>query len=114
MELNKKTVIVTGASSGIGEAAALLFAAEGAQVVLGARRAGNLEIVAQRVQSAGGEVAWLAGDVREHGYAQALVDLAMGKFGKLDGAFNNAGAVGAMTPVPDMDVADWNDVIATT
>lgn len=113
MELNKKTVIVTGASSGIGEAAALLFAAEGAQVVLGARRAGNLEIVAQRVQSAGGEVAWLAGDVREHGYAQALVDLAMGKFGKLDGAFNNAGAVGAMTPVPDMDVADWNDVIAT-
>ena len=113
MELHDKTIIVTGASSGIGAAAAGLFAAEGAQLVLGSRRVENLEIVAERINSAGGEAVWLAGDVREHGYAQALVDLALSKFGKLDGAFNNAGAVGAMTAVAEMEVADWNDVIAT-
>jgi NAD(P)-dependent dehydrogenase (short-subunit alcohol dehydrogenase family) len=113
MELHEKTIIVTGASSGIGAAAAKLFAAEGAQLVLGARRAENLEMIAERINSAGGKAVWLAGDVREHGYAKALVDLALSKFGKLDGAFNNAGVVGGMTPVSEMEIADWNDVIAT-
>ena len=73
MELDKKTIIITGASSGIGEAAASLFAAEGANVVLGARRADRLRAVADRIGSAGGRSAWLAGDVCDETYAQALV-----------------------------------------
>lgn len=113
MELKDKTLIITGASSGIGEAAADLFAAEGAQVVLGSRRRENLETVAERITAAGGHAVYLAGDVREEGYAQALVDLAISHFGKLDGAFNNAGMVGAMAPASEMQLANWNDVLAT-
>ena len=113
MELDKKTIIITGASSGIGEAAASLFAAEGANVVLGARRADRLRAVADRIGSAGGRSAWLAGDVCDETYAQALVDVALERFGTLDGAFNNAGAVGPMSPVVEMSLQTWNDVIAT-
>lgn len=111
MELENKAIIVTGASSGIGAAAARLFAAEGANVVLGARRAAQLEAVAARINREGGRAVFLAGDVRDEGYAQSLVDLAVDEFGMLDGAFNNAGAVGEMAPIPDMAIANWDDVI---
>lgn len=113
MELRGRTIIITGASSGIGEAAAKLFAVEGANVVLGARRAARLKDVADRIVADGGRAAWLSGDVREEGHAQALVDLALSTFGGLDGGFNNAGAVGEMTSVAEMDLANWNEVIAT-
>ena len=113
MELKDKTIIITGASSGIGEAAAGLFAVEGARLILGSRRRDNLEIIADRISAEGGHAVYLAGDVREEGYAQALVDLAVREFGTLDGAFNNAGMVGPMAPVGEMELADWNDVVAT-
>ncbi len=113
MELKNKTIIITGASSGIGEAAASLFAAEGANVVLGARRGDRLQMIEHRLSGAGRRSAWLAGDVREEGYAQALADLALARFGSLDGAFNNAGSVGEMSSVVDMTLETWNDVIAT-
>lgn len=113
MELKGKTIIITGASSGIGEAAAILFSGEGASVVLGARRGDRLQLVEHRIRSTGGRCAWLDGDVRDEGYAQALVDLAIERFGALDGAFNNAGSVGEMRPVAEMTLQAWNDVIAT-
>lgn len=113
MELDNKTIIITGASSGIGEAAASLFAAEGANVVLGARRGDRLRMVEHRLAGSGGGSAWLAGDVREEGYAQALVDLALERFGSLDGAFNNAGSVGEMGSVTEMTLETWTDVLAT-
>jgi NAD(P)-dependent dehydrogenase (short-subunit alcohol dehydrogenase family) len=112
MELENKTIIVTGASSGIGAAAALLFASEGANVILGARRAGELEALAATIDRADGRAAFLAGDVRDEGYADALVGLATKEFGRLDGAFNNVGIVGTMQPVPDMSVDNWTDVIS--
>jgi NAD(P)-dependent dehydrogenase (short-subunit alcohol dehydrogenase family) len=112
MELKSKSIIITGASSGIGAAAALLFAAEGADVVLGARRAAELETLAVAINRANGRALYLAGDVKDEGYADALVDLAMKEFGGLDGAFNNAGIVGEMGPVPDMANGNWNDVIS--
>ncbi len=113
MELKNKTIIITGASSGIGAAAAELFASEGANVVLGARRADRLAAAAERIEGAGGRAVWLKGDVREEGYAQALVELALATFDALDGAFNNAGAVGDIKSVAGMELANWNDVIAT-
>lgn len=112
MELENKTIIVTGASSGIGAAAARLFAAEGANVVLGARRAQALNTVTDEIATEGGKAAYLAGDVTDEDYAQALVDLANETFGGLDGAFNNAGIVGEMISVPEMSIDNWNSVVA--
>ncbi len=112
MELEDKSIIITGASSGIGAAAALLFAAEGAKLVLGARRGAEMEALAARIRVNHGRVVFLAGDVRDEDYANALVALALAEFGHLDGAFNNAGVVGGMAPVAEMEMANWNDVIA--
>lgn len=113
MDLQGKSIIITGASSGIGAAAAQVFAQAGANLVLGARRAPELESVAAQAWSAGAKAAILPGDVTEDGYAEALVDLARAEYGGLDGAFNNAGIVGDMLAIPDMPVANWNNVIAT-
>ncbi|WP_108882157.1 SDR family oxidoreductase [Anderseniella sp. Alg231-50] len=113
MQLNDKIIIITGASSGIGETAAVLFAAEGANVVLGARREKRLQQLAKRINDSGGSAAFLAGDVRTEAYADGLVQLATAEFGGLDGAFNNAGMMGETVPVPDMERANWNEVIAT-
>ncbi|MEX6633034.1 SDR family oxidoreductase [Hyphococcus lacteus] len=113
MDLKNKTIIVTGASSGIGKAAALLFAAEGANVVLGARRKTELESLVDQINRRNGTAASLAGDVTEEAYSKALVEFALEKYGTLDGAFNNAGIMGDMTTVPTMDTENWNAVIAT-
>jgi NAD(P)-dependent dehydrogenase (short-subunit alcohol dehydrogenase family) len=112
MELANKTIIITGASSGIGASAAALFALEGAAVVLGARRSTELEAVVGSITAAGGRATCLAGDVNDHDYAVALVEHAVRVFGKLDGAFNNAGIVGDMVAVPEMTVENWNQVLA--
>jgi NAD(P)-dependent dehydrogenase (short-subunit alcohol dehydrogenase family) len=114
MELQDKTIIVTGASSGIGAAAAQLFASEGANVVLGARRSAELESLTRLINGGNynGRAVFLAGDVSDEGFAQALVDLALREFGELDGAFNNAGIVGEMSPVHDMDLGNWSEVIS--
>ena len=113
MEIHGKTIIVTGASSGIGTAAARLFAAEGANLVLGARRSTELkELTAEIALNGVGAAIFLPGDVKDEAYAQALVDLALDQFGTLDGAFNNAGIVGEMAPAADMPLADWNEIIA--
>ncbi len=112
MELENKSIIITGASSGIGAAAALLFAAEGANVILGARRSVELEVLVETIERRNGRALCLAGDVKDEGYAEALVDLAVNEFGRLDGAFNNAGIVGEMGSVSDMSFGNWNNVIS--
>lgn len=112
MLLKDKTIIITGASSGIGAAAAILFATEGANVVLGARRGKELARVVEQIVYSKGNAVSLTGDVADAGYSQALVDLAQTTFGKLDGAFNNAGIVGDLGPIPDMPPANWDRVLA--
>lgn len=111
MELKNKTIIITGASSGIGAAAALLFAEEGANVVLGARREKELKQLVEQITQSNGSAVCLAGDVTDEAYATALVDMAETSFGGLDGAFNNAGIMGDMLPVVDMDTENWHSVI---
>ena len=107
-----KTVIITGASSGIGEAAALLFAREGAALVLGARRQIELEALVARIGALGSAATCLAGDVRDEEFAAGLVALALERFGRLDVAFNNAGTLGPMGPTPGIALTDWNDTMA--
>lgn len=113
MDLTDKTILITGASSGIGAAAARLFARQGANLVLGARRKPLLDEIAQQIHHDGGRAVVLAGDVCDADYATALVDLAQQTFGQLDGAFNNAGTVGDMSPLPAMTAETWHQVLDT-
>ncbi len=109
--LQDKVAIVTGASSGIGRATARIFAREGAAVVIGARRREELEKLAAEIEAEGGRAHALAGDVREEAYAAALVDAAVTRFGGLDVAFDNAGALGAMGPTAELTLAQWRDAL---
>lgn len=111
--LENKVAIVTGASAGIGHATSRLFANEGAAVVVAARRAPELEALVNTIQDEGGRAVALVGDVDDESFARELTEQALERFGRLDVAFNNAGILGAMGPVPDMPLADWNQVIAT-
>lgn len=111
--LTNKVAIITGASSGIGRATALLFADQGAKVVVAARRRAELETLVAEIEDQGGTAAALAGDIRDEAYAKALVELAAGKFGGLDIAFNNAGTVGEMAAVSELSLEGWHDTIET-
>lgn len=111
--LTGKVAIVTGASSGIGRATAKIFAAEGAKVLVAARRAAELDLLVTEIEAEGGEAAALAGDVRSEAYAQALVALAVSRFGRLDIAFNNAGILGEAGPTTGISLQGWSDALAT-
>jgi NADP-dependent 3-hydroxy acid dehydrogenase YdfG len=108
--IEDKVVAITGASSGIGEATALLLAARRARVVLGARRSGPLEALAARIANAGGQVAYGQTDVRQRGDLSDLVKLACERFGQLDVFVNNAGVM-PISPLDDGRVEDWEEMI---
>jgi NAD(P)-dependent dehydrogenase (short-subunit alcohol dehydrogenase family) len=111
--LASKVAIVTGASSGIGRAAAKLFAAEGAKVVVAARGKERLDTLAAEIAKSGGEVIACAGDVKDEALHVWLVETAVRGFGGLDIAFNNAGTLGEMGPTPQISLGGWNDAIET-
>lgn len=110
--LHGKVALITGASSGIGRATALLFAAEGAKLVVGARRDAELQKLIGEIIEAGGEAVALAGDVRSEDYAAALVALAVQRYGRLDIAFNNAGTIGESGASTGISADGWNDALA--
>jgi NAD(P)-dependent dehydrogenase (short-subunit alcohol dehydrogenase family) len=111
-QLDNKVAIVTGASSGIGRATALLYAKEGASVIVNARRAGELDSLVKEISAAGGKAVAHAGSVADEATAEALVKLALDRFGRLDIAFNNAGILGEAGPSSGISIEGWNEALA--
>jgi NADP-dependent 3-hydroxy acid dehydrogenase YdfG len=105
-----KVIAITGASSGIGEATALMLASNGAKVVLGARRSDRLEALTARIIAAGGEAAYAVTDVKRRHDLLNLVQLACDRFGKLDVLINNAG-VGPISLMDELRIEDWEDMV---
>ncbi|BDU75997.1 SDR family NAD(P)-dependent oxidoreductase [Mesoterricola sediminis] len=111
--LRGKVVLVTGASSGIGEAAARLFAKEGASVVAAARRMDRIESITEELREEGLRVWGVVCDVTDEDSVAKAVKSTMEHFGRLDAAFNNAGIPGAMRPLHELVAADFDRVLAT-
>jgi NADP-dependent 3-hydroxy acid dehydrogenase YdfG len=109
-EITGKVVAITGASSGIGEATALLLAERGAKVVLGARRSDQLEALTARIADAGGEASFVRTDVTRREDVAKLVGVAGERYGRLDVLVNNAGVM-PISPLDDLRVEDWEDMI---
>jgi len=108
--LEGKVALVTGASSGIGEATALALAGEGAAVALGARRVDRLESLRERIEGDGGRAAAIEVDVSDEAGARAFVDSAREQLGGIDILVNNAGVM-LLGPVTGADTAEWKRMV---
>jgi NAD(P)-dependent dehydrogenase (short-subunit alcohol dehydrogenase family) len=109
--LEGKVAIIAGASSGVGAAAARLFAREGAAVVLGARRPAPLGRLVEEIEADGGRASAFAGDLTDETCVQNLVARADEVFGGLDVAFNTVGALGEVGDAPDLSLDAWRETI---
>lgn len=108
--IKDKVVIITGASSGIGEATAKLLARKGAKIVLGARRSENLKRIADEIASDGGDAVWQELDVTKQADNDAIVRLAKDRFGRVDVIFLNAGLM-PNSPLSALKTDDWHQMI---
>ena len=107
MLLDGKIIIVTGAGTGIGHAAALLLAEAGATVVLAGTKLDTLESTATQIKAAGGKALIIRADVGDEHDVEALVARTIDTFGRLDGAFNNAGVPMHGKPLDELTSAEW-------
>jgi NADP-dependent 3-hydroxy acid dehydrogenase YdfG len=105
-----KVVVITGASSGMGEAAARHLAAQGAAVVLGARRIERLEALVGEITAAGGQALAVATDVTDRAQVRRLVDAAVETYGRIDVLVNNAGTM-PLSPLERLKVDEWDRMI---
>lgn len=108
--IEQKVVLITGASSGIGEAAARYLAARGASVVLGARRTDRLAALARQIEQAGGQVRYRSLDVTRLDEMQDFVAFARAELGRVDVLVNNAGVM-PLSPLASLKVDEWNRMI---
>jgi NADP-dependent 3-hydroxy acid dehydrogenase YdfG len=105
-----KVVLITGASSGLGEASAELLAAQGAKIVAVARRADRLQALVERIQAAGGQATFALADVTDKAQVAAAVAHAISHFGRLDVMVNNAGLM-AIAPMSECRTDEWDRMI---
>ncbi|MBD3884174.1 SDR family oxidoreductase [Phormidium tenue FACHB-886] len=108
--VENKVIVITGASSGIGEATAKLLAKNGASVVLGARRADRLETIAKDIHAEGGTVEYQTLDVTQRSQLEAIVQFAQHKFGRVDVIINNAGIM-PLSALDQLKVDEWDRMI---
>jgi NAD(P)-dependent dehydrogenase (short-subunit alcohol dehydrogenase family) len=107
-----KSVIVTGGGSGIGRAAVLAFACEGARLIVADRNEAAGEAAARQVRDLGGEARFVRADVSRSADCAAMVEAAVRLHGRLDIAFNNAGINLAAAPIADVDEEDWDRIVS--
>ncbi|NRS90125.1 hypothetical protein HNQ02_003062 [Flavobacterium sp. 7E] len=105
-----KVVVITGGSSGLGEATARFLAEKGAKIVLGARRLNKLEVIADEIRKNGGAIEVLKTDVTKANDVKALVKKAIDSFGKIDVMINNAGIM-PLAPLAALKVDEWDSMI---
>jgi NAD(P)-dependent dehydrogenase (short-subunit alcohol dehydrogenase family) len=105
--MSKPVVLITGALTGIGRAAALAFAKQGAQVVVSGRRAEAGVALAQELRAFGGDVEFIQADVRKDEDVRNLVDKTVARFGRIDAAVNNAGTEGQPGPIQDQSAESY-------
>jgi NADP-dependent 3-hydroxy acid dehydrogenase YdfG len=108
--ISGKVVVITGASSGLGEATARLLSKQGAIVVLGARWADRIDALASELTSAGGKAIAVATDVRDREQVKRLVDTAVKSFGRIDVMLNNAGVM-PLAPLERLKTDEWDQMI---
>ena len=111
-KLQDKIILITGATSGIGRATALLFAAEGAQVIVVGRSKERGDDVVRRITEAGGSAEFFACDIARTAEIRALADTVMERYGRLDGLFNNAGVL-ITRNLEELDDEAWEEVYHT-
>ncbi|MEI2417691.1 SDR family oxidoreductase [Orrella sp. JC864] len=109
-QANSKVILLTGASSGIGEAAARLLAARGHRLVVGARRADRLQALSDSVRAAGGRIEFRTLDVTRREDLQAFADFALQTHGRIDVIVNNAGIM-PLSPMASLKVQEWDRMI---
>lgn len=112
-DLTGKTFLVTGASSGMGAATALALGRAGAKVVLAARRVAECEALAADIVKVGGQALAVKTDVAQEAEVREAVAKALKQFGRLDGAFNNAGLLGVSAPLHETRTEDFDAVLRT-
>ena len=112
MRLENKVALVTGGGSGIGEAAAVLFAREGARVAVLGRTAEKLEETVKRIEEAGGQGLAVEGDVARYADMEGVVAKVVEKWGRLDVVFANAGINGVWAPIEELKPEEWEKTIA--
>jgi len=105
--ITDKVVVITGASSGIGESTAKLLAQQGAKVVLGARRSNRIDAVVKEISATGGKAIGLATDVTKRAEVEALIKRAIDGFGRVDVLINNAGIM-PIAPIEALKVDEWD------
>src|SRR5260370_759852 len=105
--ITDKGVVITGASSGIGESTAKLLAQRGARVVLGARRSNRIDAVVKEISAAGGKAIGFATDVTKRAEVEALIKRAVDGFGRVDVLLNNAGIM-PIAPIEALKVDEWD------
>ncbi len=108
--IDGKVVVITGASSGLGEATARLLSAQGASVVLGARRADRIKALTDGLAAKGGKALAVATDVTHRDQVRNLVDAAVKTYGRIDVMINNAGLM-PVAPLERLKVDEWERMI---
>ncbi|MBW8243646.1 SDR family oxidoreductase [Muricauda oceani] len=108
--ITNKVIVITGASSGLGEETAKYLAKKGAMVVLGARREDRLEKIVSEITSEGGKAVYKATDVTVKSQVQALIDLALSTYNRIDVVINNAGIM-PIAPISEVRTDEWDQMI---